>query len=68
MKIKRVDLEKQAKLDNERFDRMGQSSKNALVSELKKFWPLASKVWPSKFLYEDPDDPPASAGSCNASK
>lgn len=55
MKFKRHDLEKQAKADEERFDAMGSSAKNALISELKKFWPIAADVWPTKFLYAETD-------------
>jgi hypothetical protein len=57
MKFKRPDLEKQAKADEERFDGMGPSAKNALVSELKKFWPIAAEMWPTKFLYSETANP-----------
>lgn len=51
MSFTRSELQEQAEADRAYFDKRGASVKNALVSELKKFWPVAAGVWPTKFLY-----------------
>ncbi len=57
MKIafKKEDFRNQIVKDQELFDSMPNNVKNALVSELKKFWPKAHVIWPEKFSYEQRD-------------
>jgi hypothetical protein len=49
----RSQLNEPAKADSAYFDKRGASVKNALVSELKNFWPTAADVWPKKFQYAE---------------
>lgn len=51
-KIKRDDLRDQFQKDTDFFNDMPNNVKNALISELKKFWPKANQIWPTKFSYE----------------
>jgi hypothetical protein len=51
----RADLRDQLERDEAYFGGMRANAKNALVSEIKKFWPRAGDIWKSKFVDPEPD-------------